>query len=328
MRTNSLRAFNSGSDVGEDGAIAAVQTRPEPAGAVGTLPAPAAEKLNRIVQADRDARTGLNNLLDRMETARTNERRAEQRIQQLRQMNPPVREDHLWMREARDQRDRARQELAELTEREPALRAACSALLPRLNGWMGTLLNSGRAAAMHDKPVKTKFKWGSFAGAVERVRRELAELTADLHQVRSAPITAADTKRLIRDQVNKLAEHGAPSVLPTIEAALPMLWPERKGDGEVSGPDALAVLAWLHRDALVAKVEAEVDILADDRQALDDATRGFREDELLAQILDIQRTEEALIEQAEAAGVFIQRRPDADPRAVLGVGASSLPGWE
>jgi hypothetical protein len=47
------------------------------------------------------------------------------------------------------------------------------------------------------------------------------------------------------------------------------------GRAAVSGPDALAVVAWLHRDSLVERLEREVDDLADDSQALDDAERGF-----------------------------------------------------
>jgi hypothetical protein len=68
--------------------------------------------------------------------------------------------------------------------------------------------------------------------------------------------------------------------------------------------------------------EQEVDDLADDSQALDDAERGFREADLTARMLQTERVEEAFIEQAEAAGQTIARRPDADPRAVLGLADS------
>lgn len=41
--------------------------------------------------------------------------------------------------------------------------------------------------------------------------------------------------------------------------------------------------------------------------------------EIEAQLLELERAEEALIEASEAAGLPIARRGDADPRAVLGV---------
>ena len=41
--------------------------------------------------------------------------------------------------------------------------------------------------------------------------------------------------------------------------------------------------------------------------------------ELEAQILDLERREESLIEQALDQGQVIRRRADADPRAILGI---------
>jgi hypothetical protein len=52
------------------------------------------------------------------------------------------------------------------------------------------------------------------------------------------------------------------------------------GSAAVSGPDALAVLCWLHGDSLIERLEREVDDLADDSRSLDDAERGFREADL------------------------------------------------
>lgn len=80
----------------------------------------------------------------------------------------------------------------------------------------------------------------------------------------------------------------------------------------------LAVLCWLQRDRLVERLETEVNDLADDSQALDDAERGFREADLTARILQTERVEESFIEQADLAGQTIARRPDPDPRSVLG----------
>jgi hypothetical protein len=52
---------------------------------------------------------------------------------------------------------------------------------------------------------------------------------------------------------------------------------------------------------------------------LDDQQRAEREAALLAAILNAERTEERLIEAAAAEGRTILRRPEADPRAVLGL---------
>jgi hypothetical protein len=162
-------------------------------------------------------------------------------------------------------------------------------------------------------------------------------LLADLHATGSAPIPSATAKALVRAQVEQLAAHGAPKVMPVVEIGGRIGWPQRtlRGDfigsagataamkrAAVSGPDGLAVVAWLHRDMLIERLEREVDDLDDDSQALDDAERGFREADVAARMLQTERVEESFIEQAEAAGQTIARRPDADPRAVLGLSDS------
>lgn len=49
------------------------------------------------------------------------------------------------------------------------------------------------------------------------------------------------------------------------------------------------------------------------------AERAARVAELESKILRLEREEEAAIRDAEVAGVVIERRPDADPAAVLGL---------
>jgi hypothetical protein len=50
------------------------------------------------------------------------------------------------------------------------------------------------------------------------------------------------------------------------------------------------------------------------------ADRPAREARLLADILALERIEEALVEQALDAGRPVRRRSDADPTAILGIG--------
>jgi hypothetical protein len=91
--------------------------------------------------------------------------------------------------------------------------------------------------------------------------------------------------------------------------------------------DVLALFCWLHRDALVAALEREIDELADDSAALTDEERATRESELLADLLRAERLEELLVVAAENEGREVMRRPNADPRAVLNL-SSALPGLE
>jgi hypothetical protein len=81
--------------------------------------------------------------------------------------------------------------------------------------------------------------------------------------------------------------------------------------------NTVGLIAWLFRDRLAEMIEREIDELADDKHALDPQQRTERERDLVAQVLETERLEEAMIEAAAADGLEIGRRPDADPRAVL-----------
>ena len=86
-------------------------------------------------------------------------------------------------------------------------------------------------------------------------------------------------------------------------------------------PDTAGLVAWLFRDALIARLHAEIDELADDEHALDDQERRARENELLDALMMAERREETLIELAGSEGLEIPRRATADVRAVLGIEA-------
>jgi hypothetical protein len=86
-------------------------------------------------------------------------------------------------------------------------------------------------------------------------------------------------------------------------------------------PDTLALFCWLHKDGLLAKIDAEIDLLRDDDNALTDEQRAQRITALREQLLVAERIEEALVGASE---IPVLRRTDADPRAVLSL-SSALP---
>jgi hypothetical protein len=89
--------------------------------------------------------------------------------------------------------------------------------------------------------------------------------------------------------------------------------------------DVFGLLIWLFHDEVISALEREVDELADDAHALSDEDRAAHEAALQARLLEAERIEERLIEVAAEEGRAVSRRPNADPRAVLGL-ASALPG--
>ena len=176
-------------------------------------------------------------------------------------------------------------------------------------------------------------KGESLIDAIERARRKLRDLAADRRRVEHAPIPASQAKQIAREHVERLAQRGCPDVLQVLELGEAPTWPTTtiqaathgmdaegrpiRGFASVQIPDAIAALHWIHRAAIIAAYEAEIDELADDSQALSDDDRDARLAELDRDALALAREEEALVAAAEAEGQAIARRLDADPRAVL-----------
>jgi hypothetical protein len=90
-------------------------------------------------------------------------------------------------------------------------------------------------------------------------------------------------------------------------------------------PDMLALMTWLHRDALIAALDREIDEVADDPNALTAAQRQKAEAEVRADLLAVQRQEAELVWKAQGDGAAVLHRPDIDPRALLGVQLTPTP---
>lgn len=198
--------------------------------------------------------------------------------------------------------------------------------------------NGNTAFAEFTGQLPSMRKGEGHGAAVERLRKDLARIDADLHETRSAPRTVEEAKAIARADIEKLADAGAPGVHRLLERRDDELtWPQRtdraetfaigvgpngpiesKGFTSLVRPDAMALTAWLHRDELIARVESEIDAYAGDG-ALTASERNERESKLLADRLKLQRSEEQLIEEAAAQGVAIERRSDADALALLGI---------
>lgn len=178
--------------------------------------------------------------------------------------------------------------------------------------------------------------------ALARHRKNIATLRANLHTIKSAPLLSSAVKARARAEINGLAQQGRPNVFDAIEAGERIQWPDETirattilhallpGDGwvhtaNVNGivdtkmPSTMQVIAWLFKDRLIEAIESEIDSSSDDANALSDADRATKLSATLSEILETERQEEALIEMAAANGQEIGRRPEADPRAILGI---------
>jgi hypothetical protein len=164
---------------------------------------------------------------------------------------------------------------------------------------------------------------------IEARRRRGRELAANLRDVRAASITPAAARQKMRETIEALAARGAPSVERLMfggEIEFPQqnmqAVPVLNNDAHVliawQEFDAASYITWLMRDAIVAKLDAEIARESDGAPGLTDVDRANREAEIIRDALAAAREECALVELAHAQGMTsVEAREDVDPMAFL-----------
>ncbi|WP_036282570.1 hypothetical protein [Methylocystis sp. ATCC 49242] len=302
---------------------------------IDRLPPPAADKLRSIRREASDAHAVLRPLQDELTELREKRQRSEVWIGSY--ING--RHDGRAHREDDPAIVREREKIAKLTAEIDRLQAAyderaakwrhLAAVRETLESYIKRLSDPVEAAP----PVAaTLGKGETHQQAVARVRKQLEKLREDAQAIEDAPYHSSHAKKLAREKIEALAERGRPNVLVSIEAGRDFEFASKiEGGGAVAiagemhalpfnrAVDIEATFAWLHRDALIAAIEREIDENSDDASALSDETRQKKSLQIRAQILETERQEEAIVCMAAESGLVIARRADADPRAVLGL---------
>jgi hypothetical protein len=81
----------------------------------------------------------------------------------------------------------------------------------------------------------------------------------------------------------------------------------------------------LFKDQLIAALDAEINTEADDKAAMSHEVRQQREAETMADLIDIERQEAALVWRAQQQALPVEHRGDCSPQAILGVALRTLP---
>ncbi len=298
------------------------------------LPADAAARLRAFRRDADDAAAVVRNIVTRTLEVRERRQSAEARLRYV--TRPPsgraAGEGHPGYEQAKADVDRTAAELAELANRETAasaiwnLRAGIVRDIEReLRDKASRRLAFQMAPAIEPHLLKGE----DVIAGIERCRREVRRLQADLHEVRSAPLLASEARAIMVAQVNALAEAGKPYVGATVETGAPVEFATEGMRTVARGEaiayvgweqsNALATLAWLHRDALVKKLTAEIDGESDDAAALSAADRRKRESELLADLAATKRQIGALIALADSQGLTVEHEAGVEAEVALGI---------
>ncbi|WOH70668.1 hypothetical protein RX330_20440 [Bradyrhizobium sp. NDS-1] len=256
-------------------------------------------------------------------------------------------EDHPTLKKLRADQARIDKQLAKISDKLAASQPrfeALDRLFDRCREYARFALNNGAGFAFHDGKAAGK-KPGDLKQAIADARQSVAEILADLREHRARPRRSADVKLAARQLVEATAK--APQVAQAIDHGDAILWPQAGITAEVVGGvtvdgkkvpipnagaaafgginDALGIMMWAFKDSIVAAIDREIDLYADDANALSAEDRASGEAELLTKLLAAERVEEALIRQAEQADMPVYRRGDADVRVVLGLDATMPP---
>jgi len=155
--------------------------------------------------------------------------------------------------------------------------------------------------------------------ALLKVRSDIGNAEVELTRVQHAPPTPDEIKVQLRQHVQALADKGTPRVISKSDdrSKIEVEWPDASPFTQAAPRgSAHELLAWLFPQQVFEQLCEGADAISGGILA---AERVSRIAELTAQILDLERVEESLVEQALAAGLEVHRRPSASPLAVLGL---------
>lgn len=318
---------------------------PPPVDPVELLPPSRRPLLLSLRQRSEDAQSLVRPLYEQLDELRPEKHLLSARLGELRrargQGGPGLDDDDVQVRDAQRKLDAVDAEMARLNELVQARQTRSRNIAASVAN-CEDLLREGRPggteiveAAETDVASVLKKRESPMA-VLDGLRLRLRELAADAHRVESAPFPAAHAKARARATIEQLAARGTVDVGPLVEADLDIVWPTsttrsqlvavvgRSGD-QVAGSalgeqvDAHALAAWLFRDAMIEKVEAEIDLVSDDAAALSREDRQMKLAEIAQNRLSIERQEAALVWRLQGDGLPVEHRPDANPLAVMGI---------
>jgi hypothetical protein len=184
--------------------------------------------------------------------------------------------------------------------------------------------------SVEDAPISELLRKNErIADGVARYQNRPRELAADAHRVRSSPWPSSVLKEEAKAQIEQWAEAAMPDFDSMVEHHSPLTFPTMSLQSMVRGTETPALafaeiadprlLCWLLKEQLLAKVNAGLDEVADDKHALDQQQREQAEAQINMDYLAAERSEVACIWAAEAQGEVIDFRSTTTPMAVLGL---------
>lgn len=308
----------------------------DPARVIAHLPRVLARYV-AFADAANDFATLARAIQDDIERARAEEARLQGRIFELRGGRIDATEA---IAEAQGLEAHARDQKLRHSRRMESLDNSANALYRKVSGYLEQ--QHGRAALGEYLGPEPKLIKGQTARqSVEDCRAQLRNADVDIEHIDSAVLPPAEAVRLAWEEVDGLVRDGEPSVEALIQIGGKIGWQDSvawafgldpaSAINPLPQPNSRAEAAWRDPDGMKSRlrelilaryhqmgitVDPKTGKLAEDANVLTLPEREERRAAVLLRKLRIERSEEFYISTSE---IKIERRPNADPRAVLGL---------
>jgi len=209
----------------------------------------------------------------------------------------------------------ARRELARLQGLMPDYQArhkAIAALNARVASFLSRLPANIELA---EAKVKIKLAQGdTHLKAVTQIRGKIMGLIGSRSQVERAVPTNKEAKAMAADYVQSLARRITPRLVIEHGDKFNLSF-----GGDRDQPSPVEVLALVDPKAVLAKLHEMIDGRDTSAAQMSATDRKVRLNEITAELLELERREQAHIDAAKADGTVIEQRVNVDVRALIGL---------
>lgn len=149
---------------------------------------------------------------------------------------------------------------------------------------------------------------------IAETRLKITQAKAETLRLAQMPAPKDEAIAALESALDRIAAQGC-TVLPLKS----LTRPERAPSFTPRPPlfELFALVVALQKDQLLAMLTAQIEVFYTRTDALPRAERDAAAKRVAARLSQLEREEEASLREAEAAGLTVWRRGDADPAAVL-----------
>jgi hypothetical protein len=176
----------------------------------------------------------------------------------------------------------------------------------------------------HDELVLPK---GDLVEAIKQTRVAIADKKSEIEHIGRSPVTRQFAKRRAVEQLDAMArppdltglKYGRDIAFPVERLQVRMYNASGGAVGFTSANDGAGLLVWLFRDALLQRIDAEVDVMIGAREGLEPDAREKVISRLGVELMDLERVDAEATWAAIARGLAISHREDVAIPALLGI---------